>query len=349
MHSFALFRLPFRQKCTLMLQKAHSASSSGIGSLDTSAGFVIAPFDTASLPTLIVKPDVVKHFSSSAIPRHLSDTLSSCCHRNSTPDPVYSPTREDYSADFAKFHQRLLDNDFYKLVLARKAVDPRDTAVSPTELFSRACQFYPRLFIALFSAPQCGTWLVATPELLVNRNGNRCHTMSLAGTMAYQGDSHPEWNKKNIDEQQFVTSYILDMISPFTKNITVNGPHTVRAGELLHLRSQITFTDDTGAPSSAIIGALHPTPAVCGLPKQPAMRFILDNEYSPRDYYSGFCGPSDSNGITRLFVSLRCMRLCHNSYELFAGGGILKASTEESEWNETESKMSTMRRIIRNS
>ncbi len=331
------------------MQKADSASPSGLGCLDTASGFVIAPFDTASLSTLIIKPDIVKHFHLPAIPDYLAVDLGLCCHHNSTPDPVYSPTRKDYSADFAKFHHRLLDDDFFKLVLARKAVEPRDTDVSPTELFSRACKLYPRLFIALFSAPQCGTWLVSTPELLVNRTGAGCHTMALAGTMPYKGDAQPEWNKKNIDEQQFVTSYILDTISPFTKNITINGPHTVRAGELLHLRSQITFTDDTAAPSSEIIEALHPTPAVCGLPKQAAMQFITGNEHSPRDYYSGFCGPSDSNGNTRLFVSLRCMRICHNSYELFAGGGILKASTEESEWNETESKMSTMRRLFSNS
>lgn len=319
---------------------------SGFGSIDKSHGFVIAPFDTASLPTLIIKPDIVRQSAYHSISASTYDDINRCCYRNATSCTACSPTRADYSADFARFHTRLLDGDFSKLVLSRKAMEPRNESTPPTELFIKASLSYPRLFIALFSAPQCGTWLIATPELLFSRHGDLCHTMALAGTMPYDPEKPAEWSRKNIEEQQYVTSYILEAISSFAKDVTVRGPHTVRAGQLVHLRSGITFTIDADMPTSSIVTALHPTPAVCGLPKQTAMPFILANECSPRDYYSGFCGPCDMGGETRLYVSLRCMRLCHNSYELFAGGGLLSASNEISEWNETESKMLTMRRLI---
>ena len=72
---------------------------------------------------------------------------------------------------------------------------------------------------------------------------------------------------------------------------------------------------------------LHPTPAICGLPKAEAWQFIIENEPHSRRYYSGFCGPVSAIEGTRLYVSLRCM---------------LKNSTEEQEWEETRAKMETM-------
>lgn len=348
MNSFALFRLPYRQKCTLIVQHGTSSQLSGIGSIDTLPGFVVAPFDTASLPTLIIKPDIVKQYANHLISASTCEDINRCCYKNATAGADYSPTRADYSADFTRFHDRLLDGGFSKLVLSRKAVEPCDQSLTPIGLFTKACVSYPRLFIALFSAPNCGNWLVATPELLVRRQGNLCNTMALAGTMPYDPEKPAEWSRKNIEEQQYVTSYILDAISPFAKYTIVSGPNTVRAGQLVHLRSQISFTTESSTPTSAIVEALHPTPAVCGLPKSSALPFILDNEHCKRDYYSGFCGPCDGHGNIRLFVSLRCMRLCHSSYELFAGGGLLKASNEESEWRETESKMQTMKRLTQN-
>ena len=82
------------------------------------------------------------------------------------------------------------------------------------------------------------------------------------------------------------------------------------------------------------------------LPKHDAFKFILRNESVPRRYYSGFQGPLDVEGMTHLYVSLRCMSIHHNRYRLYAGGGLLSDSDEESEWNETEAKLNTMRHVL---
>ena len=91
---------------------------------------------------------------------------------------------------------------------------------------------------------------------------------------------------------------------------------------------------------------LHPTPAVCGLPKEEAYRFIIDTENYDRSYYSGIIGWLAPEGDTTLYVNLRCMRIDKDTATLYAGGGILPTSEAESEWEETQHKMDTMRNIL---
>ena len=120
---------------------------------------------------------------------------------------------------------------------------------------------------------------------------------------------------------------------------------TVRAADLVHLRSDFTFTLSADDCIGDLIHTLHPTPAVCGLPKRDAFRFIVSNEHTPRRYYSGVKGMLASEA-THLYVSLRCMNIEENHYHLYAGGGLLKESTEEQEWQETEAKLETMRHLL---
>ena len=95
-----------------------------------------------------------------------------------------------------------------------------------------------------------------------------------------------------------------------------------------------------------LLQELHPTPAVCGLPKEEAFRFIPDNEGYDRSYYSGFTGWLDTEGHTDIYVNLRCMEIKPGEAILYAGGGILASSEVESEWMETGDKMNTMRSIL---
>ena len=227
------------------------------------------------------------------------------------------------------------------------------------ELFQRACQLYPRLFISLVYTPKSGLWLTATPEILLEGDGSEWRTIALAGTMKLEGDEllgegeHMTWSTKNIQEQRYVATYLMGCLEQLAKNIREEGPRTVRAANLVHLRSDFTFTLLNNARVGDVLQMLHPTPAVCGLPKQETYRFILDNEHTPRLYYSGFMGPlnlqpqtSNLKPSTHLYVSLRCMQITSDRYRLYAGGGLLKDSIEELEWQETEAKLETMRQCI---
>lgn len=270
--------------------------------------------------------------------------------------------QKGYALDFANFHSHICSDKFTKLVLARKATYKTHEPISPLTLFARACHYYHRMFVALVSSAKSGIWLTATPEILLEGHENQWRTMALAGTMKLEGeqmslDTPPTpnskiananliWSLKNRAEQRIVATYVTQCLEQFTSDFSEDGPFSTRAGNLVHLRSDFKFTLKSKQSIGQLLEALHPTPAVCGLPKRKACQFILENEMSPRRYYSGFMGPLGINGDTHLFVTLRCMEINNNYYNLYAGGGLLKESEEEKEWQETEMKMETMKQCL---
>lgn len=360
MNSFALYRLPRQTVCTLVEQDGGDVQElSSCAELNGRQGFVVAPFSvTTAQPIVLIRPDRVVQYDLA------SDGLDELnCQfpvmklpvcRNETQGLLTANSADavTYAADFKKFHDRLVDGTFRKIVLSRCATIAADGPVQPLDLFRRVCRRYPRLFVSLVYTPKSGLWLTATPEILLEGVDNRWRTIALAGTMKLQGDElqgegeHVRWSTKNIEEQRLVATYLAEQLKPFAADISEEGPRTVRAAHLVHLRSDFTFTLLINTRVGDLLQALHPTPAVCGLPKQEAFRFILQHEHSPRSYYSGFMGPLDLAAHTHLYVSLRCMQILPDAYRLYAGGGLLKDSIEEQEWQETEAKMETMQSLL---
>jgi isochorismate synthase len=125
----------------------------------------------------------------------------------------------------------------------------------------------------------------------------------------------------------------------------------------LHLRTKVTGKLTTkNAQLKILIRALHPTPAVCGLPRKKAKDFILENENYQREFYTGFLGElnikdskfkAQGQGSTsNLFVNLRCMNIENTIASIYIGGGITKDSNAKKEWDETVSKSKTMKRVL---
>jgi len=289
---------------------------------------------------ILLRPDVVRQCSCDEV--RMLENLP--FHLQGGNCPVELASRETYHNDFSRFHRAFSTTDIQKLVLAR-CTEVGHQGIMPSDLFMRACERFPEAFVTLFSAPQCGTWLMATPELLLARDDIHWRTMALAGTMPWS-DEMPLWSEKNVQEQAYVAHYIKDCLHHYSNDVTLAGPYTTRAGKLAHLRTDFAFTLSETATVGDVLAALHPTPAVCGLPKQDALDFIIENESIDRSYYSGFSGPVNLNDETAMFVSLRCMRILEDRYRLYAGGGILPQSVEEMEWNETTAKMHAMLSLI---
>ena len=358
MTGFALYRLPHEKQVTLVAQtEVEPQELLSCEALNGQTGFVVAPFSICShTPIVLIRPDVVKTYLSAeaaSLDIEKSDVCGLLVRRLRTLCPTPTDlSRSTYSSDFNRFFERLKNGDFQKLVLSRCAEEPADEQVSPLELFLRACQLYPRLFISLVYTPKSGLWLTATPEILLEGIGGQWRTIALAGTMKLEGDEllgegeHMTWSTKNIQEQRYVSTYLMGCLERLAKDVREEGPRTVRAANLVHLRSDFTFSLADDAHVGDVLQMLHPTPAVCGLPKQETYRFILETEHTPRLYYSGFMGPLNMTSCTHLFVSLRCMQITDQRYRLYAGGGLLKDSVEEQEWQETEAKLETMRQCI---
>ena len=352
MNSFALFRLPYEKRCTLVVQTTGEPKEFlSCDELTGQQGFVMAPFAPSEKhPVVLIRADRVEEMETLEM---LGDfvQLGNFAQLGNLPQLGNFELQEksalsDYHLDYAMFHASLCDGSFQKLVLSRSIDILRTGEETPLQLFQRACDRYPRMMICLVYTPQSGLWLASTPEILLSGDGSRWQTIALAGTMKYDDDLR--WSDKNIQEQRYVATYITRQLEQFTHDFTEEGPRTARAGHLAHLRSDFHFTLSDNTAIGALLQALHPTPAVCGLPKQDSFRFILQYEHHDRSYYSGFMGPLFLNGRTNLFVTLRCMQLFANGYRLYAGGGLLKDSIEEQEWQETETKLDTMRHIIYN-
>ena len=364
MNAYALYRLPYANQYAKVEQVQGSPSRLlSLNQLNGKKGFVFAPFSPS-----IDEPIYLMEGPTQLLPCPHADgptTLAPMSEQPTSPDGYYQ-------LDFANFFAQVQVGTFRKLVLSRCIERPVTEGLDAEQLFFKACAIYPRMFIALVHISDEQTWLMATPEILLEGGGNNeWRTISLAGTMdmraakcapwsdmATTEDANHEptlgevgWSDKNIREQRLVSTYIVECLERFASKIHEEGPHTVRAGHLLHLRSDFTFSIADPTRLGSLLAALHPTPAVCGLPKREAFDFITKNESSPRHYYSGFCGPL-CDGVeveganTHLFVSLRCMQLEKDRQRLYAGGGILPESQLQLEWNETETKLDTMRRLL---
>jgi len=346
--SFAIYRLPHSDVATYIQQTAgEPAELHSCTELNGRSGFVVAPFEiTDAQPIVLIRPDEVRQMAVSDVESLLSFDA-----------PTFSPhtstaTKSTYAIDFANYHAQLQLGTFRKIVLARCVDESLDEAVNPMTLFRRACDLYPRMFISLVSTPQSGMWLTATPEILLQGINHQWRTIALAGTMKLEGEGllgegeSVSWSTKNIQEQRYVSTYITECLEQYTSDFHEEGPSTVRAADLVHLRSDFTFTLPDEQHIGDLLHTLHPTPAVCGLPKREAFQFIIRNEHTPRRYYSGFMGMLNPDGDTHLYVSLRCMNIEGNQYHLYAGGGLLKDSVMEQEWQETEAKLQTMRRCL---
>jgi isochorismate synthase len=347
MTAYAIYRLPHEDHATLIRQiDGEPAEYLSCTELNGRKGFVVAPFEvTAQQPILLIRPDEVER---------VSLVESGNCKALATGRDArkWKEKRDYYAIDFANFHSQLVSGTFRKIVLARCADEETPDTIPPLQLFHRACMLYPRMFIALVSTPKSGCWLTATPEILLDGKADAWRTIALAGTMKLEGEhlagegEASTWSTKNIQEQRIVATYITECLEQFTGEFHEEGPRTVRAANLVHLRSDFTFSLPDNRHLGDLLHALHPTPAVCGLPKRETFAFITHNEHTPRRYYSGFMGMLDPETETHLYVSLRCMNIEGNRYHLYAGGGLLKDSQEELEWQETEAKLETMRNIL---
>ena len=130
------------------------------------------------------------------------------------------------------------------------------------------------------------------------------------------------------------------------KNFSVSDTYTIKAGNLLHLKADIKGSIGDFELKS-LLDTLHPTPAVCGLPKATAKNFILQNENYDRSYYTGFLGEINTNLKTDLYVNLRCVEIIDTCASIYVGGGITLDSNPLDEWLETCNKTNTIKSVLK--
>ena len=254
--------------------------------------------------------------------------------------------KQDHLKLVSKAITKIEESNLKKVVLSRKLVT--QTQKDEFQLFKELLDTYSNAFKYLWFHPEVGTWLGATPEVLLEIKNKGIVTNSIAGTLPVVTEKKPNWTTKEIEEQEIVTRYILENLQDKLENIETTKASSVKAGKLWHLKSTITGYLKTGLGVETILKTLHPTPAICGFPKEKAINFIYDNEGYDREFYSGFLGELNigSKEETNVYVNLRCMKFKDTKATIFVGGGITKDSDIEKEWEETQHKSKTMLNLL---
>ena len=237
--------------------------------------------------------------------------------------------------------------------MAKKVVTSRKTTVPIANfgwenLVKNLFGLYPDAFTYIWYHPSSGIWCGATPELLVQTDGQEFHTMALAGTRPYHQYLPADWSPKEEEEQQLVVDFIVNRLQKVTSVVKLSKTRTHRAGTVVHLRTDISgILKKNKTTLESLVKTLHPTSAVCGMPRKLVTKFLHENEGYDRGFYTGFLGVFDSDkGLGELYVNLRCMRLTPEEATIYIGGGITEASDPESEWQETENKKQTMLNVL---
>lgn len=305
-------------------------------------GFVFAPFEADLIPF---------------IPQKESDVYVEMINVKDylVPNTVSPEIDETSKIVFENLVQRGIEaigkGTFEKVVLSRKeAVLVRQFDLET--VLKKLIAFYPTAFKYCFFHPKIGLWMGATPEQFLKINQKSLQTVALAGTQIATKEENIIWQEKEIEEQRLVTEFITNGLQDKVTEMTVSSPYSVKAGNLWHIKTDIAATIKSKKAKGEIITALHPTSAVCGLPKESAKAFILKNESYDREYYSGFLGELNIDLATfrteqsDLFVNLRCMKITGDTAELFIGCGITKDSVPADEFIETMNKSMTMKKVL---
>ena len=247
-------------------------------------------------------------------------------------------TPESYALKIAQAKDFIEQNELKKLVLSRRKLlmyldIDSEKKISLTKSFLKFCESYPNAFCYLFEK-KGEIWMGGFSEVLgkFDKKNNSFETMSVAGTVPVE----ESWTDKEIEEQKAVTDYIQSILKKFSSNLKTSTTKDLISGNIKHLKTD--FSAEISPESlDKIISELHPTPAVCGFPKELCAQGIKSIEHFNREFYAGYIKVETADFIY-YFVNLRCASFFKNYAFLFVGGGITLKSDAEKEWQETELK-----------
>ncbi|SMC63273.1 isochorismate synthase [Fulvimarina manganoxydans] len=201
--------------------------------------------------------------------------------------------------------------------------------------------------------PGGGDLVGVTPELLLRKRGDAIETNPLAGS-ARRDPADPlqdkaigaalERSKKDLYEHRLVVEAIGAALAPHCRELDIPaGPSLIQTAKLWHLSTRIAGrVTDPSMNALQLACLLHPTPAVCGHPRQEAVNLLRFVERFDRGPFAGMVGWCDESGDGEWLVTLRCGVVDRDRVRLFAGAGIVEGSEPAKEWSEIETKLSTM-------
>jgi len=243
--------------------------------------------------------------------------------------------------------QEIESGRFDKVVLAREVTVHADRPFRPEHLVGRLRRLHP----------SCCTFSVdgvvgASPELLVRRRGEAVTSQPLAGTVGRSGDPDEDRrlaesllaSDKERAEHRYVVDAIRDALAPFSAALSVpETPHLMELRNVVHLATTIEgrlAADRAGCLE--LTAAVHPTPAVCGTPREAALQYLREEEHLRRDRYAGPVGYLDGDGDGEFWLAIRSAMIDGRDARLLAGVGIVAGSVPDDELAETQLKLQAL-------
>ena len=304
------------------------------------SGFVFAPFSKNERKVLFPSEKCLYYTSEIELENNVDLQFQNIISKNTN-----EVGKKKHIELVSKTIQFLKTSKVNKIVISRIESLDFDSKNS-LKSFNKMLHNYPDAFVYFWFHPKVGCWMGATPELLLKANDLEFSTVALAGTQVNLGGNEVIWRQKELQEQQYVVDYILKVLKKTAKTIELSKLQTVKASNLLHLKTEIFGKLKSDKTVGNLIKVIHPTPAVCGMPKKESLNYIVENERYNRSYYTGYLGTLNIEKNSHLFVNLRCVQLKDSKALLYVGGGITDESNPESEWNETVSKAETMKNVL---
>ena len=348
---FSIYRLPGQTEISLIVQKDQQLKALNcMENVSNEKGFLVAPFSKNSSDKIyLIRPDFVFRETLTSTDENILKNIESPALNGAGHISPEETHNSEYIHQIKKTIEEIKKGEYDKVVLSRVKIIPGAFLGHLKTIFELLCKSYPNAFVYLTRfKDQC--WIGASPEPLICARGNELFTVSLAGTRPYSESNmdFSNWNHKELVEQEYVTKNIENVLEEYEiKDYKKKGPYTKKAGKLIHLRTDFSFQySEVGDKLALLINALHPTSAICGMPKEKSLGFIKGMEKHNREYYAGFLGPVGIDDRLQLFVNLRCMKVLENELALFIGGGITDESVPEDEWEETEIKAETLLSVV---
>lgn len=298
------------------------------------------PFDSAAPTELIVPAEVERGALSEPVPRP----------DDKGPDG-FTLTSVRPHAEFLALIENAVDSiaagAFEKVVLAREVIVEANRAIVIDDVLDRLRHLYPSCMV--FSVEG---FVGASPELLVERRGDRVTSHPLAGTFPRSGDSEADErlaeellvSDKDRREHRYVVDAVARALEPLCEELSVpEVPAIVQLRNVVHLGTRIEGRMTERRPSALeLVAAIAPTPAVGGTPREPALEFVAGHEGFDRGRYGGPVGWVDADGDGQFAIGIRCADIEGHRARLVAGVGVVKGSIPAAELAETQLKLQAL-------
>ncbi|HYZ82425.1 MAG TPA: isochorismate synthase [Solirubrobacteraceae bacterium] len=255
-----------------------------------------------------------------------------------------------YEEAVASAVRRIRAGELEKIVLARDVEVRAPAPHDPAAILGVLREAFASSYVFAVGRGDA-TFIAATPELLVRREGQRASTVALAGSIGRSADPAVDdhlgeqllGSEKDREENEIVARRIVRTLAPHSVWVTAApDPVVVRVANIQHLARPIRAQLTSPIGAIELAGVLHPTPAVGAEPGELAWSLIPALEGLDRGWYAGTVGWTDAIGDGEFCVALRCALLRDRLAHLYAGGGIVRDSDPAAELAETEVKLQVM-------